>query len=542
MKPSVLAASLLFIPSLIGLLPFSVGAVTNEDVSTLLRSQLQTTSVSTYFVGKNLTEPDLIRKFYGARDDVPVWSQADQWRSQVNELLEVFRNANREGLNEDNYKAGQIAKLVVHPPTEPERLAQADILLTDALLSYISDLQQGRLRNSALRQGISSDDPLLDIELFIESAFTEGLVQAASDLVPESLAYTRLRDALPAYRALQNKEVPFSKPARMLQIGAIGNDVEALKKRLLFLEDLSEVHRNGNRFDDPLRRAVVRFQIRHGLEPDGIVGQKTISALAVPIARRVSQIGINLERWRWLPRELGRSYVVVNIADFALHVIENDKLVLGMRAIVGRPFQQTPIFSSKILYIVLNPYWEVPHSIATKEMLPKLRQDADYLVREHMRVLQTVNGAIQEVEPATIDWHTVSKDQFPYRFRQDPGPANALGSIKFYLPNRYNVYLHDTPNKSLFSQTVRCFSHGCVRLEKPFDLAVYLLKGQPDWTKQRIIETLDREKNYRITLATPVPIYVVYWTAWVDAHGTAHFRDDVYSRDKRLSLALQQLN
>ncbi|MDJ0957647.1 MAG: L,D-transpeptidase family protein [Arenicellales bacterium] len=543
MKRLVLSALFLSVLFLFGLLPAFAGAATDEDVSTLLRHQLQSTSVPTDFIKSlHLTEPELIQRFYRARDYAPVWFQTGELRSQANELLEAIRNAHREGLMQDDYQVGQIAASVTHVPRAPVSLARADIVLTNALLSYISDLQQGRLRHSTVRQGVLSDDPLLDIDLFIESAFAEGLVGAISVLAPESLAYTRLRDALADYRMLRHKEFPFSKPERMLKIGAVDGDVKALKERLLFLGDLSEANRNGNRFDDSLRQAVVRFQIRHGLEPDGIVGPKTISALAVPLATRVSQIELNLERWRWLPKELGQSYVVVNIADFALHVIQNDDLVLEMRAIVGKPFQQTPVFSSKIVFIVLNPYWEVPHSIATKEILPKLRQDPEYLEREHMRVLQSLNGKIRIVDPNDIDWNTVYKDQFPYRLRQDPGPANALGRIKFYLPNRYHVYLHDTPNKSLFSQTVRCFSHGCIRLEKPFDLAAYLLKDQPDWTQQRIIETLDQEKNHKIALTTPVPIYVVYWTAWVDTHGTIHFRDDVYSRDKRLSLELQQLN
>ena len=537
-------AAVLSIFLLVGLLPVSRSADTSEGVSALIRNQLQAGSIPPGLVSKNvyLTEPDLIRRFYRARAYTPVWSQAGDWRPQVQELLEVIGNAGHEGLNRADYRFGRIAEFVTYAPNNPAGLARADIVFTNALLSYVSDLQQGRLRHSAMRKGVLSENVPLDVSQIISSVFSEGLIQAVSRLAPESLAYGRLRDALLSYLALQDKETLFSKPDRTLKLGAMGNDVEALKKRLSLLGDLNKAHQNGERFDDPLEQAVVRFQIRHGLEPDGIVGPNTISALAVPIASRVSQIEFNLERWRWLPRKPGRSYVVVNIADFVLHVVENDELMLKMRAIVGKPFQQTPVFSSKIIYIVLNPYWEVPHSIATKEILPKLRQDPDYLEREHMRVLQSASGRIRKVDPRTIDWNTLSKDDFPYRLRQDPGPANALGRIKFYLPNRYNVYLHDTPNKSLFSQTVRCFSHGCIRLEKPFDLAVYLLKDQPDWTQQRIIETLDREKNHKITLTTPVPIYVVYWTAWVDAHGTIHFRDDVYSRDERLSLTLQQLN
>ena len=544
MLKNILPPVVLFVLFLVSVVPAFVSADTNEDVSTLLRSRLQSASAPVDFVAKDVhpTNLELIRRFYRERDYAPVWSQAGQWRSQVKELLEVIRNAHLDGLSRESYQAGKVTELVTCAPNKPDDLARADIVLTNALLSYFSDLQQGRLRHNAIRQGVLSDDPPLDIDLFIRSAFAEGPVRAASELEPESPAYNRLRDALSSYRVLQDEEVSFPKPARMLKIGVVGADVEALRKRLLFLGDLGEAHRHGRRFDNSLEQAVIRFQIRHGLEPDGIVGPITISALAVPVASRVSQIEFNLERWRWLPKKLGRSHVVVNIADFALHAIENEEPVLKMRAIVGKPFQQTPVFSSKIVYIVLNPYWEVPHSIATKEILPKLRQDPDYLQREHMRVLQTVNGKRQVVNPATIDWYAVSKDQFPYQLRQDPGPANALGSIKFYLPNRYHVYLHDTPNKSLFSQTVRCFSHGCVRLEKPFDLAAHLLKDQPDWTQQRIIETLRRDKDHRITLTTPVPIYVVYWTAWVDAHGTIHFRNDVYSRDKRLSLALRQLN
>ncbi|HEX9161513.1 MAG TPA: L,D-transpeptidase family protein, partial [Thermoanaerobaculia bacterium] len=269
-------------------------------------------------------------------------------------------------------------------------------------------------------------------------------------------------------------------------------------------------------FDAAVKAAVKHFQHLHGLEDDGVGGQLTIRELNVPLADRIRQIEINLERWRWLPARLGDRHAIINLPEFNLTVVENEWPVLSMRIVVGKDFtHRTPVFSSEITQVVFNPYWNVPDSIADRELWPEQRRDPGYFAREHIEVL--AGG----------------------RLRQKPGPWNALGSIKFNIPNRYAVYLHDTPSRELFSRAVRTFSHGCMRVEKPVDLALYLLRDNPGWTKERIIEQSKTGVERAIDLRSPLTVHVLYWTAYVDG-GEVHFAPDIYARDPALDAAMRK--
>jgi murein L,D-transpeptidase YcbB/YkuD len=282
--------------------------------------------------------------------------------------------------------------------------------------------------------------------------------------------------------------------------------------------------------------AVKRFQERHGLDASGVVDSATRAELNVSAAVRAEQLRINLERWRWLPQDLGRRRIVVNIAAYELQVIEDDEVTLAMRVVVGRDFKRTPVFSDTVRYIVLNPYWHVPSSIAVEDVLPKIQRDPTYLERFGMHVFTPGPNAV-EVDPSTIDWSTVTADNFPYRFHQEPGRLNALGRIKFMFPNRYDVYLHDTPSRSLFTKAQRDFSHGCIRVEKPLDLAAYLMK-KSRWKRDEIERALDEGTERTIYLPRPMPIHLLYWTAWADEDGTIQFRTDINDVDRRLAAAL----
>jgi murein L,D-transpeptidase YcbB/YkuD len=228
------------------------------------------------------------------------------------------------------------------------------------------------------------------------------------------------------------------------------------------------------------------------------------------------------------------------MADFRLDVIENEQTLMRMRTIVGKGYRRTPVFSEKITYLVINPYWHVPPNIAVKDKLPLIKKDSYYLAREHMRVFQGWGSDAKEFDPRTVDWSKVTAQGFKYRLVQDPGPWNALGRIKFMFPNRFNVYLHDTPSRELFKKTTRTFSSGCIRIEKPIDLAEYLLRGDSKWTREAILAAIDRQAERTIRLPEPIPLHLLYWTAWVDERGVVQFRDDIYGRDKRLAVALQE--
>jgi murein L,D-transpeptidase YcbB/YkuD len=334
---------------------------------------------------------------------------------------------------------------------------------------------------------------------------------------PPHEGYRRLLEALDRYQQVEARGgwVPVPDGAA-LRPGDQGERVEALRLRLSQQADAdaaAAVPANpADLFDGPLSDAVLAFQERHGLEPDGVAGPATLRALAEPASAHVHRIELNLERWRELPEDLaggGDRYILVNIAGFQLDAVEDGRTALEMKVIVGKPYTRTPIFTGLMTRVVLNPSWYVPSSITVKEIAPRLRRDPGYLQRESFEVLPTRDGRLA--------------------LRQRPGPNNALGRIKFLFPNRYNVYLHDTPARSLFSRTVRTFSHGCIRIEKPQELAEWVLG--PEWTPEDIQEALAAGRERAVEVARPIPVHIVYWTAWVDDEGVLQMRNDVYGRD-----------
>ena len=318
--------------------------------------------------------------------------------------------------------------------------------------------------------------------------------------------------------------------------------VPVLRSRLKVTGDMpAPVDSASDLFDEAVEEAVKRFQLRHGLFDDGIVGTRTLRALNVPVERRIRQIELNLERWRWLPQNLGNPYILVNIAGYGLEVVENEAPVLTMKIVVGTAFQKTPVFSGKMTYIEMNPYWNVPHSIATEETLEKIRKNPDFFAKENMRVF-TAGQNGEEVSPAAIDWSQLSENNFPYRLRQEPGPRNPLGRIKFMFPNKHSVYLHDTSDPQLFRKERRGFSHGCIRIEKPMDMAEFVMRGSKEWSIGKIEAVLKTKETTVAYLPKPIPVHILYFTAWGNGDGTIHFLEDIYRRDERLEKALPAKN
>jgi murein L,D-transpeptidase YcbB/YkuD len=284
-------------------------------------------------------------------------------------------------------------------------------------------------------------------------------------------------------------------------------------------------------YDSSLQEAVKAFQRRHGLADDGAIGREVVAALNVPVDHRVAQIRMNMERWRWLPRELGNRYILVNIPEMRLDVYEGEQVPLSMRVVVGKEDTQTPIFNDEMTHVVFSPYWNVPPTIAQNETLPSVMGDPEFLERNNMEV---VDASGNRVDPASIDLANPSG----YRFRQRPGATNSLGLVKFMFPNQFNVYLHDTPADSLFDRAVRSFSHGCVRVAEPLALAEYVLRDQREWHRARIEEAMHAGEEKHVKLNTPIPVYMGYWTARVRPDGMVQFRNDVYGIDERLTVKL----
>jgi murein L,D-transpeptidase YcbB/YkuD len=358
-----------------------------------------------------------------------------------------------------------------------------------------------------------------------------GSSPAAAEAPHIDQGIERLESALERHTAL-TREDGFSpiRPGPPMKLGSAGPCVRALRERLEQGGDLADGP-GGDRFDPPLLAAVRRFQEQHGLEPDGIVGRATLAELNVSPGRRARQLAVNLERWRTIPA-LGERYILANIAGLELRVFEGGTPALEMRIIAGKSYTPTPVMSDEITYLVLNPTWTIPESIARTEILPRVQAKPRYLRQQGIRVFSDPGDDGRAIDPASIDWDAIDPGALRYTFRQDAGPQNPLGRIKFMFPNRFNVYLHDTPGDHLFDRADRSLSHGCVRVEKPLELAALLLRGT-DWTVDRLAEAIASGATRSIELPAPWPVHLVYLTAWVDDAGTVQFRKDVYGLDAR---------
>lgn len=435
--------------------------------------------------------------------------------------LNALYHSYEHGLEPSDYDIATLESLL----QDDGRITRLDIasVLDRAFDAYRHDLSRGRLTPA-----------LADPDWHIPSPANASLTGLDVDeLAPPHADYRRLRTVLAEYRAIQDRGGwPAIPDGPVLALGVRHPSVALLRERLGMTGDYSaDTQVDPNLFDKDLDQALRHFQRRHGLKDDGVVYARIREALNVPVEQKIQQILIALERWRWLPRELGGRYIWINIAGAELQVIEQDQPVLTMKTIVGRSYRSTPSFSSKLKSIVANPTWTVPHTVATEDLLPLQQQDIHFLDRKQIRVFRHSGDALIEIDPARVDWSKLSKNNFPYTLRQDAGSNNSLGQVKFQFDNPFDIYMHDTPAKLLFDLPVRTFSSGCVRLEKPRVLANYLLYHDPAGRGWNIEQAIAQQQTRVLTLNRALPIYLVYLTAWVSADGVAHFREDAYGRD-----------
>ncbi|UCF84104.1 MAG: L,D-transpeptidase family protein [Desulfobacteraceae bacterium] len=498
-----------------------------------------------------LCGPDALTRFYLNRVFKPAWSDNDGPLPQATDLVKKIREADRDGLRPDDYHFANIEALlaevafhkITNRPFDPSILADLDLLLTDAFLLYGSHLLTGHVNPETIQSEWLIKTREADLVVILETALnTNEIEKALENLLPQYAGYVGLKKALSQYRNILKgggwSEVP---SGSIMEKGDRATRVCALKTRLSISGDLELPAENDcNIFDGDLDRAVRRFQERHGLQLDGIVGRSTLKALNIPVNQQVGQLKSNLERWRWLPQTLGSRYILVNIANFELRIVENGQTVIKMPVVVGRRYRRTPVFTGNMTYLELNPHWHVPHSIAREDILPKVQKDPQYLIRQNMKVFQSWEANAPEIAPESVDWSKITSRNLSFKLRQEPGPANALGRVKFMFPNKFSVYLHDTPAKELFKKPKRSFSSGCIRVEKPIELIAYLFRNDPNWTRQKIREVINSDKTQIVQIPEPIPVHLLYWTAWVDSEGRIHFRDDVYGRDKRLIRALSE--
>lgn len=489
--------------------------------------------------------------FYERRTYQPAWIGNRGKLELANELVNAIREADQDGLSPEDYHLSLIELTLQNIGTsrgtekslDPAMLTDLDLLLTDAFLIYGSHLLAGRINPETIDPEWVANRREVDLAMSLQAALDSTQIEAKlKSFLPPHPGYQRLRLALARYRDMAKKGGwPLVPDGPKMEKGDRDKRVIVLRTRLGLSSDLGYTSEgNGDLFDEELEEAVLKFQENHGLKADGIVGRLTMTALNVPVEDRVRQIEYNLERWRWLPQDLGKRYILVNIANFELDVLEDSQAVMNMRVVVGKNYRRTPVFSDRMTYLVLNPYWHVPPEIAVKDILPLVRKDVNYLVEKHIKLFEGWGVEARAVDQNMIDWRKITPANFRYRFRQEPGSANALGRVKFMFPNRFDVYLHDTPSRELFEKTERTFSSGCIRLEKAMKLAEYVLRGNPQWTSEKLLAAIDRSVELTVRLPEPIMIHILYWTAWANENGSVHFLKDIYGRDQRLRQALQE--
>lgn len=498
-------------------------------------------------LGNNLGSPayrEQIKRLYESANFAPLWINGDQPTSQATSLIGILRASRLKGLNPSDYDAERLA-------TQSSSLkgasaaAQAlfDATLTQSTMLYISDLRIGRINPKHLKFDIDVRSKQYDLPQFLaQQVVHAGNVQSTLDQIePPYSGYRRIENSLKQYLDLAAKGDGAKVPAgtKTIAPGDTYAGTAQLADRLRLLGDLPQ----GASFDaytGALVEGVKHFQARHGLAADGKLDAATVRELNTPLSARVQQIDDALERWRWMPTEFQQPPVLVNIPEFRLRAYAADhQLALTMNVVVGKAAPtQTPVFTDDIKFIVFRPYWNVPPGILRRTVIPGIMKNNSYLTRENFEVTDS-GGRLVSPSDDLVAGLRAGK----YFVRQKPGPTNALGLIKFMFPNTYSVYLHSTPSTELFSRSRRDFSSGCIRLQKPAELAAFLLRnqldGQQPWTLELVQKAMDSGKdNRQVNLATKIPVLILYVTAVAEEDGTVHFFDDIYGHDQRLNALL----
>lgn len=489
-------------------------------------------------IDRERLDGDALRSLYQPGQGHPLWGD------QAEALYGVLSSADLEGLPPERFHVKAIA--TKRAGEGPAAQAEADMLLTDGALRYASAMRGQRVDPRAIETDWLLAPPPFDARSYIRDHLKD-IVPALQALQPPYAGYQLLRQQLARLRAVAAAgdwpKVPApaagSPPGGgAIRPGTVDERIPAIRRRLEATGELPPEQPMTDVYDDGLVAAVKLFQQRHGLTDDGLPGRQTILAMNISAAERARQVRINMERWRWLPEKLEDDHIVVNVPGAWMEVVENGRVVLSMRTIVGDPDHPTPALHARLGSLVLNPVWYVPGSIATKEILPRLKKNAGYLLSNDLEIVgEGIVPGSPESQGIGIDWK--SRDSFPWSLRQRPGSDNALGRIKFNIPNSEDIYLHDTPNHKPFAKAMRALSHGCVRLENPDELALYLLRDK-NWTEDKLTQQIGTGETHTLPVGRSLPVWLFYWTMWVDENGVLQTRDDIYGRDRRLAEALAQ--
>ncbi len=487
------------------------------------------------------TEPNLFN-LYKKHDFNMLWIDRGNLNDNAKQLITSLRASWKEGLSNEEYNISQIYEYIsdlqgkkkINPRTM-EKYIRLDLLFSLAYLDYASDLLSGRVNPNALDSVWEAHPREYELLEIMEIALETGTVtHSLNELKPKNPQYSKLSARLKDYLIIRDNG-GWKQPGyfSLLTIGDSNPNLIPVKNYLRTTGDLEFVdsaYMNSEIFDEKLEEAVINFQLRHGLKIDGMIGKTTLREMNKPVEYRIDQIKVNLERLRWLPEKFGEKYILINLPEFRLRYYEKDYLVEEMKIMIGEIENYTPVLKDTLKYIVFNPNWNLPQSIVMEEILPKVKSDSTYLERSDYILLKGSYNSKDTINPDSVDWSEIDKENFPYYVVQTSGKHNALGKVKFLFPNHHAIYLHDTPSRHLFELNERAFSHGCIRLEKPFELARKILYKQMSWLE--IQEILKSEETTTITLNETVNVHFLYRTAWVDEYNRIHFRKDLYNFDR----------
>ncbi|WP_167320718.1 L,D-transpeptidase family protein [Desulfocapsa sulfexigens] len=473
-----------------------------------------------------------LQSFYQSRDYQSAWTPV-----LLSQLVTSINNTTSHGLSPCDYRVTLLQN------TQTDYLYR-ELLATDSYFTLAGHLLGGKVNPVSIEPSWNAPGRENDLPKYLETSLQEGNIQESLEaLAPNTQEYKQLKLALAHYRKISSQggwgQIA-SGP--LLKLGSHGERVIQIRERLKAGGELiTDTDQDPAEYTTSLQEGVQRFQKRINLEADGKVGPNTLRNLNKTPEDRINTLRVNMERWRWLPENLGDRHLRVNIAGFFLEAYDHGMPVRRHNVIVGTDYRQTPVFSDAIEYMILNPWWYAPRKLAVKDKLPLFRNDPGYFERSGF---QLVDKDSKRVDQRTVEWNRLSENNFPYQLRQMPGPKNALGRVKFIFPNRYNVYLHDTPSTELFAKVQRLFSSGCIRVENPLDLAEWLLSFQREtgWSREKIEEVVESGKETRINLSAPMPVHLLYWTVLCDSvNSEIRFIEDQYQRDPRILEALDTL-
>ena len=516
-------------------------------------------SLRTVIKGGNLSDlrwPDFsdyqkhTQKFYESYGYSLPWVRGMEPTAQAQQVIALLLQAEQKGLAAEDYDgprwSDRLAKLKPAAPQPSEADAvRFDVALTVCLMRYISDLHVGKVNPKHFDFGLDIKTKKYDLPEFLKENVVDAsdVVGVVAKVEPPYPGYRRTIQALHGYLEFAKEYDGSSFPAiqKAIAPGDSYQGVPQLTRLLRLVGDLpanASVPADATVYQDTLVDAVKRFQGRHGRVQDGKITTQTLADLNVPLTSRVQQMQLTLERWRWLPIGLHAAPIVANIPEFRLRAYdENYNIALSMNVVVGKAYDHdTPVFSDTMQYVVFRPYWSVPYSIAKNEFLPRIARDPDYLTKKGFEV---VNSRQEVVTSGAVTGDVLAQLRAGKLFiRQLPGPKNSLGLAKFIFPNSFNVYMHDSPEQEFFAKSRRDFSHGCIRLERPADLAVWVLRDDPRWNMDRVRAAMNGNPNQQVNLAHPIPVFIVYGTVIVSEDGVVHFYDDIYGHDAALEKVL----